>query len=263
MSQQGNPINVGTQGIIDSGPPGDDDDARRPIGVPPGFTPTKPVYGPFAGDNASGVYADVHSYRAAVPLQHFAGDEWRPGSLTPAEIAELQADLVEAGLLKPNSYSRGAWGPESAAAYEKVLSASNASGLPASMMLDRFKSGRPPDESAKRAPNVVALTHPDDIRDMVNQTAVRTIGRNLRDDEVEPLINTFQQYQRDYQRALYAADAEGAPAESEVVEPPDFESEAKRRIRAANPQEAAQSGAMQRQQEFLSLLGSVGGGGLR
>src|SRR5688500_10350132 len=95
--------------------------ALQPIGVPADFVATRNrslSQHPLAG--------------VQVPPRYFDGDDWAPASLPGPRIAELQRQMVAAGLIpRGTSYRNGYWDDVSRGAYRQLLAEANASGLSA------------------------------------------------------------------------------------------------------------------------------------
>lgn len=239
----------GTANIFADFPVGEvqEERPRRPIGVPEDYR----VPGPTVGS-------------APTPPLYFAGAEWEPAKRPPWAVAGLQEDMVRAGLLNAKDYRRGAWDAQSANAYEQVLAAANASGRDAHTMLGLMIQGAPPDagERDTRPTLVLNLTHPDDIRSIVNRTAVSTIGRRLRPEETESYVAAYQQAERERQRRQFQWQMDPANAGKEAGEVAGEASlsgdQIEDRIRSENPQEAFDFATAERHESFMNLLKARG-----
>lgn len=70
-----------------------------------------------------------------------------------------------------------------------------------------------------RAPLVVDLANPDDLKYIAQKTAVGTLGRALRSDEIERFVSSFHSSQRSAQTQAYNAGGTGGPGGSAVSAP--------------------------------------------
>lgn len=73
--------------------------------------------------------------------------------------------------------------------------------------------------SRGRAPLVTELTNPEDLRYYAQKTAVATLGRSLRPDELERFVSSFHASQTASQTAAYNAGGTGGPGGTVVNAP--------------------------------------------
>lgn len=250
----GQPSPGGVSDLIATGPP--QGDARSAIGVPSDFR----VFVPPETTPTGGGREMVTLPGWTVGPGYFVGDEWRPGGYGPDRIAEMQSQLVDAGLLDPTDYHRGTWDGQSAAAYKEVLAAANSSGRDAVTTLALMRSSYVGKAGPKRAPLVVRYTSPDDVRAIVNNVAVNRIGRYLTNEEMDPAIGAWHAVQRQFQEQSYAAEDPAGPGGA-VTQPPDLQTFGDVRVRAEHPDEVFKHTAAERFNSFMGLLSSVGGQG--
>jgi hypothetical protein len=126
-----------------------DDDRPGYIGVPKDYT----VRGP--RQQHPNYYPHGYSYSSrgfgagAGPLdpieikpRYMDGDEWRPASWAPGDIADLQRAMAGAGLIGPTTRVRlGAWDETSRNAYKQLLGFANGSGVDVNTALRQYAEG--------------------------------------------------------------------------------------------------------------------------
>lgn len=222
---------------------------RQPIGVPDYYLAPPNL------DRSVGRAVGDLDYGYPVPPRYFVGHEWRPASLPAEDIARLQAEFVEAGLIRKGTKFRlGTWDEQSRAAYADLLAFANASGLEERQALRRYAEGRARfGDDSTRAPLTVELTNPTTLRKIIERGARETIGRRLSPEETTALVNAYQAQERSYQESAYASAEEGGS----VVSPPDPLAFAEEEIERRNPVEAGAKDIVAVGNEFRELLDEV------
>lgn len=107
------------------------------------------------------------------------------------------------------------------------------------------------------APLVTELTNPEDLRYVAQRVAVSTLGRPLRDDEINRFVSSFHGSQQSAQAQAYNL---GGGAGGTVVGAPDASSAAAAFAQQAAPVEASAHGAVKVFDVLSGLLGGRRGG---
>lgn len=199
---------------------------------------------------------------AEVAPRYAIGDEWSPQtqSWSPERIADIQAQLVDAGLLDPDDYQRGFWDQESATAYRQLLGYSNVSGLDSHQTLQRIgevkaKFGSTADKGAKRQPFISELADPTELNDLLDDVAVRRMGRGLTPEEKARFSDSFRGVQESEQRKYYEASGSGLPGgPGGSVTMPDARSRANEFVTSTRPDDVAAYQYLQAFKSFENLL---------
>lgn len=185
-----------------------------PLGVPATYAPT-PNYKP----------------------NYFEGDEWKPASLPPQQVAQLQDQLILGGYLDPKGIQKGAWDSKTRAAYKSLLEDSNGSGATWDGTLrQRISVGQQyptaTEGEAPRAPLVARVSNPQDLRSTFRSVAKRTMGRGKIDDAmVDRMVAAYQGLEQGSQQQAYNAGESGGT----ITAPPDAETFAEGQLQAADP----------------------------
>lgn len=197
-------------------------DTRVPIGVPSGYFAEKS--GKRVGSRAAlfgglGRRAPLEDTTVRVPPRYFEGAELAPATRSPEDIARLQHELVDAGLLKPGSYWVGMWDFSSQDAYATALAYANQRGETVGQTLT-FMASLPPSERPNQTGFVrEAFIRPDPatLREAVRAGFRSTLGRDPRPDELEEwaaellgLESASHEREQDILAAQAAASATGA-----------------------------------------------------
>jgi hypothetical protein len=181
----------------------EDKDTRRPIGLPEEtLAETRPGFKPF-----------------------ITGDEYGPGSLSPADRLRIQLIMQRSGLLGED-YSPGVWDPRSANAYQNVLALANSMGTrDVEAVLGEYalqaqtygtKVKKP------RAALTVSYANPESVRQVVRDSSYKLLGRRLGDSEESALVSAYQSQYVAAQQAQYAATGEGGGSYVEPMSMEDF-----------------------------------------
>ena len=196
---------------------------------------------------------------AQVPPRYALGDEWSPQtqSWSPERIADIQAQLVDAGLLDPDDYQRGFWDQESATAYRQLLGYSNVSGLESHQTLQRIgevksRFGSTADKAVKRQPFISELTDPMALSDLLDDVAVRRMGRGLTPEEKARFSDSFRGLQESSQRQAYDMSAPDASGGS--VTTPNPQARAEAFVTENRPDDVAAYQYLQAFKSFENLL---------
>lgn len=152
---------------------------------------------------------DIDTSTNARPL-YFEGDEYKVSGYD--NIVRLQTKMRAANMYSSTAeYSNGVWGPDDILAYKSVLIAANSQAMSADQWLDLAIAN--PSMKVKvngedeRAPLVITLTDPNDLKAVAKSAATALFGRSVKlpDEFMEQMITGFQQMQRERQIANYNA----------------------------------------------------------
>lgn len=253
------------------------DTSPDPIGVPKGFTAkSTTTYQPGRGghdpedDNNYGFYpvGPPATLETSIPPRYLEGMEWDPGAWSSEKIADLQSQMVDAGVLDRNSYQRGFWDATSASAYKKLLAYSNAAGLDYNSTLSRYKEviakyGRPEDKSAAtRQPFIGQQIDPERLNSLLDDVSVRAMGRKITPTEKAAFSSAFNQSYVTNQRSEYDMqnnyDDAGNPVKGSggVVTSLDPTAQAEKYLRETHPQEIKEYDYLSRFNQFQQLIGA-------
>ena len=207
---------------------------RSPLGVPDGeFNLAHRV--------AEGLGGASNQRGAPLPPRYYDGDQFRPASMSPEQIAELQRGLASAGLYGSTTRFRlGVWDEVSANAYKGLLEYANRTGLDESRALQAYAMGVSvdPDDpnspagsgGSTRAPLTIRQSNPADVQEMIDVVVRAKTGR--RDDAT---VQRLTQALLADERRAQVADYNAAETGGVVTETPSVETFASRHIEAQNP----------------------------
>src|SRR5690606_6336197 len=160
------------------------------------------------------------------------GDEFKPASLDPATIGELQATMAAAGLLT-GDFRYGIWDAGSAAAYKDLLAEANAQGLTAEQALQlrasTFTSGGSggsdgsgggggaggrweigPDgepvwveEQYVPPPLEIRTTNQDDLRRVFRAAVIDTMGQGWSQEQINEVVDAYNWKEIQVQQDAY------------------------------------------------------------
>jgi hypothetical protein len=217
------------------GDDGRDDDDLKPIGVSEGFrVPSVRTSESFRGMSPTAV--EGWSSQGAGPgaivergPRYFDGDEWRPASLGPAAIGDLQAMMAAAGLLDDFRY--GVWDAASVDAYKQLLTEANASGLTAEAALRQRaqgfnapggvggagggggggswqidpETGDPVWVPEQYVPPPLELrtTNKDDLQRLFRETIINTMGEGWSKEQIRELVDAYNWQEIKVQQDAY------------------------------------------------------------
>jgi hypothetical protein len=249
-------------------PIGADDEEGLPklLGVPEGYAVERPAQ-PSTARRA--VRPEMTPAPERMPVQIPArfreGEQYRPGSLPPEAIVQLQHALDAAGLFKKGErYVLGRWDDTTISAYTRLLRFGNQQGHqdPASAL--RALGTLSPEErdelglggvgggpGGERAPLVVSVDSPEDLKTIANRVARSVSGTAMTDEQLERFVASYHQAQTAYQAQVYAARETGG-AITEVPEPGTV---AEAQVRQARPTESFGHDLLNSYQKALELFG--------
>lgn len=221
------------------------------IGVPPGYgqnadgTSSYPV-------NKSDYFTHVEmggGQRLTEPTFE-EGAEFMVFTMTPAQLAALQRQLEQAGLLEPGSYSPGFVGPTDPTldAVRVIMGFANQAGFRQidDALRAYMQSGMPAVTAAQRAgeaPLPAPVSNPDDLRRVFKAAVIDTLGQGWSEAQINAMVEDYQAHERAYN----ASAAAGEAIEEQL---PSAETFAMNQAKAAAPVEA-------QGQEFLGAANAL------
>lgn len=237
------------------------------IGVPSDYkAKVKPkstyFYDPSSmGEDAAPIPYTPLTGTVEVAPRYKAGAEGEPASWPDERIVELQAQMVDAGLLKANSYQRGVWDQASERAYERLLTTANQAGLDKDQALSNYrqvvaKYGRPEDaDGPKKQPFVIQRRDPESLKALLGAVSGRIMGAALSDAEMDTFISTYNSLSDEAQRANYIAEGSGLPGgPGGINQEIDPEAQAAKFLRESRPEDVVRHDVIERFDQFQSLL---------
>lgn len=253
---------------VSSEPPqGFEEDQVSYLGVPSDYKAKIPAKSTFyydpqtMGEDAAPVTYSPLSGGTEVTPKYRAGEEGRPASWGEERIVELQAQMVDAGVLKSNSYQRGVWDAASENAYAKLLITSNQAGLDVDQTLSNYrqviaKYGRPEGaDGAQKQPFVVNRRDPESLKALLGAVSGRIMGGALSPEEMDRFVTSFNQMSEEAQRAEYVATGSGLPGgPGGTVTDVDPEAQAAKFLRENRPEDVVRHDVIERFDQFQSLL---------
>lgn len=181
------------------------DKGKLPIGLSGEPEPTKRPKGLSPAEQV--IWAQQHQFES--PPLYPSGAEDMPGGGGIEEIAQLQSQLVDAGLLDPDNVAWGNWDKYSRNAFRDLLGEANRGKMRWEFALGQrlalAEQGLLGGKGSKREkpPLTVELTNEADIRAGLDQAAPNLLGRKLHDDEVSPFVAQYHDLQRQAAVAKY------------------------------------------------------------
>ncbi len=253
---------------VDENPPGgSEEDQVSYLGVPSDYKAKIPAKSTFyydpqsmGEDSAPAPYTPLSGATEVAP-KYRAGEEGRPASWGDERIVDLQSQMVDAGVLKANSYQRGVWDAASENAYAKLLVTANQSGLDVDQVLTNYrqviaKYGRPEGaDGAQRQPFVIQRRDPESLKSLLGAVSGRIMGGALSPEEMDRFVTTFNGMSEEAQRAEYVATGSGLPGgPGGIVTDVDPEAQAAKFLRESRPEDVVRHDVIERFDQFQSLL---------
>lgn len=200
--------------------------------------------------------------KPAAPM-YFDGAQYQPSSMSSPDILALQLRLKAAGILT-QPYHPGEWDPVSAQSYEMAMGFANRAGTDVDSVINSWTNNPMPIDPNDQNGVVLTVKSPEEIKNLLQSTAAKVIGRSLSDAETTALVSGYQQLDRTAQEQDAAAKQlalNNPNARPQVIEAPDVGSYAEDQLRTKFKGEAQYQTANTRMNEFYGILG-VGGGQL-
>lgn len=185
--------------------------------------------------------------------RYYDGAQWLPASLPPDQLAQLQRQMVAAGLLKSGQAQLGVWDAASMNAYTQLLAYANASGLDAGTALSQWGQAHALDPNAGKAPLQVKVTNPEDLRKVFRQSVIDTLGQGWDTAKIDQMVSAYQATETAAQQQAYnQADSGGT-----VTAPPDPGTFAADQVRQEDPTGAQAHDALGYEKQFFAALKGV------
>lgn len=251
---------LGDQGILDSlgigaapsvgggatGLPG-------PIGVPPVDKYGNPWAAQIGNPNES--YVPLHgretsNYHTVQPT-FYEGDQYRPATLGPAGIADLQRAMIAAGLIDASDIQLGVWDGASIQGYEKLLGYANMTGLTSATAALAQWSSLHDKYGASAKPLTVQLSNPDELRQVFRAAVIGELGQGWDSGKIDAMVASYQQTERDYAARAQQVNQAGG----EITAPPSPEAYAKAQAMAQDPTGVAAHDYLEFVNQFHQLVG--------
>lgn len=212
------------------------------------------------------------NYETSLSPQYRVGDELTPlkDSWPPERIADIQNQMVAAGLLKARNFQLGFWDQPTMSAYRELLGYSNVSGQDSDTTLANFKAtiakfgDTTTGANRVRQPFISELTDPNTLRDTLDAVSVRTMGRGLTEQEKAHFIDSFRATQEQTQQQKYdmAGDMDTTTGQytgtGGSITTPDAESSANAYIKSTNPDAVKEYNYLNAFKAFQGLLSGSG-----
>jgi hypothetical protein len=247
------------QAVIDAIKGGQSD--KKAIGVPNDYSVTKGKSGERKDEfkNFMGPVGPDAMKDNNVGVQYWEGDQLYPAGWDPQDILKLQLQMRDAGVYGKQKYTPGVWDQTSQDAMERIMGYANAAGVSKEDIMSRWKQYA---DSSDQTGAVLTLKNPEDIKNYLQQTAGKVIGRSLSPAELNTLTAGYQDIDRTAQEQDAAAQAAAANGKTtSVTSPISVETYADQQLRNRFSDEAHWVTANSRMQEFYSILGAGGGSG--
>lgn len=241
---------------------------RLPIGVPADFTALVPRDLSGMSATAAEGWASQgagHGTMREVGPRYFDGDEWKPATLSPTSIAELQQQMAQAGLIgSGQTFGPGAWDDVSRNAYKDLLAFANARGISAEAAILVYQSGQnvETDEQGNivssgvgEVPPLITRTTPaSDLREVFRQAVIDTLGQGWDQSRIDQMIRAYNQVEISRQREQYEMELAGQSGNVEAI--PSPEAFIIQQARKADPYGAQAEDVLDFTNEFAQAIGS-------
>lgn len=217
-----------------------DNSGKTFLGVPSDYT-TKQSVRPDNLKNYTGPISSNLMTTVNVPPQYVEGDQHQPAAWSPDDMASLQRQLYQAGLLSSN-FRPGAWDDVSDAAYKELLIMANRSGATADAVLQDLVTNPLPSQGSQRT---ITTPDPNQVRQQVAQGSQSVLGR-VDTGLVESVANDYSAMSTSRQQAA---------ATGNSMDIPDAQSYGEAQARLRNPTEAGANDYLSQFQNFMKIIG--------
>jgi hypothetical protein len=194
-------------------PAADSTDDLGFIGMPKGYVPMRTPT-PYRGGPISPAQAERRATPQIMPPRYKTGDEMEPRSYSAENIARLQQQLAQAGLIGPETRFRvGVWDSTSVNAYKNLLGYANQGGISREDALQTLLTA-PMARGAEgvmgeKAPrfeqklNAYEFTDPARVRQTAEAAFQEALGRKPKKDELDRFVRTWQSQEQRSQKAVF------------------------------------------------------------
>jgi hypothetical protein len=220
------------------------------IGVPAGYTAVtrhgsrQGLWNP-AGEGSPDVGT---TYRNITP-RFVDGMQYAPASMPPSQIADLQRQLAQLGLIDPDAMiTFGVWDETSIAGYEKLLAWANRAGITrVDQALRKYRQmvaegGGPVRVGGEEPPEIpplqIRLTDPTSLKATFRRAVIDQLGEGWSDEQIDRMVAAYHSMERENQTQIYNLSyggPEGAQLAGEVTDVPDAGSYATEHVRQTDP----------------------------
>lgn len=224
--------------------------APSPIGVSKDFQAQVPLnYSQETLNRDFGVIPPAYSTQAVAP-RYFDGAQYAPAaSLSTDELIDLQNSMDAAGLYDKNAdIVPGVWTDADTSAYTRALAGANQTGSDDKTYIKRLiqsGAGAKQKASAARAPLVVHLTNPDDLKTLLQHGARDLYGGDLPEEDVQAFVDAYHARETSARTQAYnlgdpsATGTLDGGAGGSVVDPASPSNAAEQFIRTQHPNQVA------------------------
>ena len=137
-----------------------------------------------------------------------------PHTMSPETVASYQTAMVRAGLMGKDDYIAGVWDKASIDANRNLLRVANVNGASAAAMLTFLaqRGGDKLEDDGDKVAPTIRLTSREDLKATFRQVAqLKTGGVFVEDDQIERMVDSYNQSERVYQKALARGGEVGVP----------------------------------------------------
>lgn len=230
------------------------DQGEGVLGSTPGYTPRpRGVGGWDIGWGQGGPAGDLYRERDVNQILD---------RMSPWDLADLQAQLAEAGVLG-DGYRESWPDQDTTKAFETVLTLSNRTNRDWRSTVSALQSQALQAEAARlrNQPAPPRLTtqvsDPETLRGLFQDKVVGMTGEDRGSVDVDQMVEGYQNLERRYQQQSWNANLRGGGGE--IVALPTAEAFAEQAISEAAPTEVQARGVVDRAGDLFGMLGSFGG----
>lgn len=208
------------------------------------------------------VRRDNYVFDVGVPAKS-PSPQYKPGDelkllQTPELVPQIQAQLVNAGLLNAKSVRPGVWDSSSQSAYKTVLGYANQNGITAQEALQILAGNPKLGSTSTRAANIIQETNPIDIIATAQDSAQKLLGRQFTEAELQPLVAHYQALESGAQKKAYTMGGKDGKGGT-VVTPPTVSNAADDYFKKRYGPDVAGYAAVEATNNFYSLLHTPSG----
>lgn len=243
------------------------DPAEQPIG------PTSPIGVPLGYAVPVRTSAQMREAGGSAPYmrqpRYYDGDELLPSQWGPDKIADLQRQLVRAGLIRPGTrISVGVWDEASIDGYYKLLASANRNAVTWQGALNRILSQSQGTSEVDEFGNLIPVeetgaqqvptrtTPPEELRSVFRSAVIDTLGQGWDENKINQMVSAYNQLEVQRQQEAYAAEG----TSGNVVGVPSPEAYITEQATQANPGRAQAEKSLDYLGQFMSMIGRWGNG---
>jgi len=200
---------------------------------------------------------DVEAGVIGIAPRYRNGDELIPLKLGTEFVASANILMMRAGLLGKDT-ATGVWLDKSVNAFKQVLAYANRTGLTWQGALEEMAGAGDAsglnDTGSGRAPFQARLSNPDDLKEVVKQTAFNVLGGKgfVDEDQLNEIVSSFQEKELTFQKRAHGGGGV-------IEEPPSLDTAALAQLKETDP-DGYQAAQFSRYGKLLEgLIGGVSG----